>query len=163
LTDYAACFEQGETDMAIHEMFTYICVKNAGAAIEFYKTAFGATEKFRLTEPGGRIGHAELLFGTPTLMLADEFPEMGFVAPAPEGPRTFVIHLHVDNADAEIARAISAGAKLVRAAQDQFYGERSGTVRDPYGHDWMLGHSIEEVQPEEMQRRYDAAIKHHAS
>ena len=145
--------------MAIHEMFSYLCVKNAGKAIDFYKTAFGAIEKFRLTEPSGRIGHAELLFGKDTLMLADEFPEMGFLAPAPECPRTFVIHLHVDNADQGIESAIKAGAKLVRSAQDQFYGERSGTVRDPFGYDWMLGHSIEEVEPAEMQRRYDALMK----
>ena len=145
--------------MAIHEMFSYHRVKDAGKAIDFYKTAFGATEKFRLTEPSGRIGHAELLFGKDTLMLADEFPEMGFLAPAPDSPRTFVIHLHVDNADQGIESAIKAGAKLVRPAQDQFYGERSGTVRDPFGYDWMLGHSIEEVEPAEMQRRYDALMK----
>ena len=77
--------------MAIHELFSYICVKNAGKAIDFYKAAFGATEKFRLTEPSGRIGHAELLFGKDTLMLADEFPEMNFLAPAPDSPRTFVL------------------------------------------------------------------------
>ncbi len=145
--------------MAIHEMFTYLCVKDAGKAIQFYKQAFGASEKFRLTEPSGRIGHAELLFGDATLMLADEFPEMGFHAPDPDGPRTFVIHLHVDNADHAIARALSAGARPVRPAQDQFYGERSGTVRDPFGYDWMLGHSIEQVTPAEMQRRYDELMK----
>ena len=121
--------------MAIHEMFTYICVKSAGKAIDLYKAAFGATEKVRLTEPSGRIGHAELLFGKDTLMLADEFPEMGFLAPSPDSPRTFVIHLHIDNADEGIARAVKAGARLVRPAQDQFYGERSGTVRDPFGYD----------------------------
>ena len=145
--------------MAIHEMFSYICVKNAGKAIEFYRAAFGATEKFRLTEPSGRFGHAELLFGKDTLMLADEFPEMGFLAPAADSTRTFVIHLHVDNADETIASAVKAGAKLMRPAQDQFYGERSGTVRDPFGYDWMLGHSIEEVEPAEMQRRYDVLLK----
>ncbi len=149
--------------MAIHEMFSYICVRNAGKAIEFYKAAFGATEKFRLTEPSGRIGHAELLFGKDTLMLADEFPEMGFLAPAPDSPRTFVIHLHVDNADEGIEKAVKVGAKLVRPAQDQFHGERSGTVRDPFGYDWMLGHSIEEVEPAEMQRRYDALMKQSSS
>jgi len=145
--------------MAIHEMFAYICVKNAGTAIVFFFKETAATEKFRLCEPSGRIGHAELLFGKDTLMLADEFPEMGFLAPSPDSPRTFVIHLHVDNADEAIASAVKAGAKLVRPAQDQFYGERSGTVRDPFGYDWMLGHSIEEVEPTEMQRRYDALMK----
>jgi uncharacterized glyoxalase superfamily protein PhnB len=141
--------------MSIHELFPYLCVKDAGKAIDFYKSAFGATEKFRLVEPSGRIGHAELAFGGAILMVADEFPEMGFLAPAPGSNRSFVIHLHVDNADAMIASAVAAGASVVRAAQDQFYGERSGTVRDPFGYDWMLGHSIEQVTPEEMQRRYD--------
>ena len=145
--------------MAIHEMFTYLCVKDASRAIRFYQQAFGASEKFRLTEPSGRIGHAELSFGGATLMLADEFPEMGFHAPAPDTPRSFVIHLHVDDADAMIEQAVKAGAKLVRPPQDQFYGERSGTVRDPFGYSWMLGHSIEQVEPAEMQRRYDALMK----
>ena len=144
---------------AIHELFTYLCVKDAGKAIDFYKSAYGATEKFRLTEPSGRIGHAELAFGGTTLMISDEFPEMGFLAPAPDAPRTFVIHLHVDDADAMIAQAAKAGARVVRPAQDQFYGERSGTVRDPFGYDWMLGHSIEQVEPEEMQRRYDEMLE----
>jgi PhnB protein len=92
-------------------------------------------------------------------MLADEFPEMGFLAPAPDRPRNFVIHLHVDNADEAIESAVKGGAKLVRPAQDQFYGERSSIVRDPFGYDWMLGHSIEEVEPAEMQRRYDTLMK----
>jgi uncharacterized glyoxalase superfamily protein PhnB len=142
----------------IHELFVYLCVKDAGKAIDFYKSAFGATEKFRLTEPSGRIGHAELAFGDAILMVADEFPEMGFLAPAPDAPRTFVIHLHVDDADAMIAQSVKAGAQLKRPAQDQFYGERSGTVRDPFGYDWMLGHSIEKVEPAEMQRRYDKLL-----
>jgi uncharacterized glyoxalase superfamily protein PhnB len=144
--------------MSIHELFVYLCVKNAGKAIDFYKAAFGATEKFRLTEPSGRIGHAELAFGDAILMVSDEFLEMGFLAPAPDAPRTFVIHLHVDDADAMIAQSVKAGAQLKRAAQDQFYGERSGTVRDPFGYDWMLGHSIEKVEPAEMQRRYDKLL-----
>jgi uncharacterized glyoxalase superfamily protein PhnB len=144
--------------MSIHELFVYLCVKDAGKAIAFYKAAFVATEKFRLTEPSGRIGHAELAFGDAILMVADEFPEMGFLAPAPDAPRTFIIHLHVDDADAMIAQSVKAGAQLKRPAQDQFYGERSGTVRDPFGYDWMLGHSIEKVEPAEMQRRYDKLL-----
>jgi PhnB protein len=143
---------------SIHELFVYLCVKDAGKAIDFYKAAFGATEKFRLSEPSGRIGHAELAFGGAILMVADEFPEMGFLAPAPDSPRTFVIHLHVDDADAMIAQSVKAGAQLKRPAQEQFYGERSGTVRDPFGYDWMLGHSIEKVEPAEMQRRYDKLL-----
>ena len=148
---------------AVHEVYAYLRVRGAGQALDFYKRAFGAEELFRLTEPSGRIGHAELLFGKDTLMLADEFPEMGFLAPSADSPRTFVIHLHVDNADAALESAVKAGARLVRPAQDQFYGERSGTVRDPFGYDWMPGHSIEEVEPAEMQRRYDALMKQSAS
>lgn len=140
--------------MAIHELFAYLCVKHAGKAIDFYKEAFGATEKFRLVEPSGRIGHAELMFGAATVMLSDKFPEFGFHGPEAESKRTFVIHLHVDNADDAIDKAVRAGARVVRPPKDEFYGERAGTVRDPFGYDWMLGHSIEQVDPKEMQRRY---------
>ena len=140
--------------MSVHELFAYICVKNTGQAIEFYKRAFGATEKFRLTEPGGRIGHAEIDFGGTTMMLSDEFPEYGIVGPQP-GQRTSVtIHIHVDNADKVIDQAVAAGATLETAPQDAFYGERSGVIRDPFGHRWNIGHHIEDVSADEMQRRY---------
>jgi uncharacterized glyoxalase superfamily protein PhnB len=145
--------------MTIHELFPYLRVKGAGRAIEFYKQAFGAVEKFRLTEPSGRIGHCELLFGDTTLMLSEEYPEFGFLGPESIGGTSISIHLHLDDADAAIERALAAGATLIRPASDAFYGERSGTVRDPFGHEWMLGHSIEDVTPEEMQRRYDALMK----
>jgi uncharacterized glyoxalase superfamily protein PhnB len=142
--------------MSIHEVFAYLCVPDTAAAIAFYRDAFGASEKFRLTEPNGRIGHAELAFGPATIMLSDEFPECGIRAPQAYGGTAVTIHLHVDDADAVFARALAAGATLERAAQDAFYGERSGAVRDPWGHRWLIGHSIETVSPEEMQRRYDA-------
>jgi uncharacterized glyoxalase superfamily protein PhnB len=145
--------------MTIKELFPYLRVKGAARAIAFYREAFGAEEKFRLTEPGGRIGHAELDFGGTTLMLSDEYPEYDIRGPESVGGTTFSIHLHVDDADRAIARAVAAGATLVRPPRDAFYGERGGTVRDPFGHEWMLGHSIEEVSPEEMQRRYDALMK----
>jgi PhnB protein len=145
--------------MTIHELFPYLRVKDAGRAIEFYKQAFGATEKFRLTEPSGRIGHCELLFGSTTLMLSEEYPEYGFLGPQSIGGTSISIHLHLDDADAAIERAVSAGASVVRPASDAFYGERSGTVRDPFGHEWMLGHNIEDVTPAEMQRRYDELMK----
>lgn len=144
--------------MIIKELFAYLRVKNAGKAIDFYKRAFGATEKFRLTEPSGRIGHAELDFSGVTLMLSEEYPELGFLGPESVGATTVSIHLHVDDCDAIIQHAVSEGAKLVREPSDAFYGERSGTVRDPFGHEWMIGHSIEEVTPEEMQRRYDVLM-----
>jgi PhnB protein len=140
--------------MAVKELFAYICVKNTNDAIAFYGRAFGATEKFRLTEPTGRIGHAEVDLGGTTLMLCDEFPEYGIAAPQP-GQRTSVtIHIHVDNADEVIERAVAAGATLETKPSDAFYGERSGVVRDPFGHRWNIGHHIEDVSTDEMQRRY---------
>lgn len=145
--------------MAIKELFPYLHVRDAGAAIRFYVQAFGARELFRLTEPSGRIGHAELDFGGTTLMVSDEYPEMGIRGPQPGTPTALSLHIHVDDADAVIAQAVAAGATLERPAQDEFYGERGGVVRDPFGHRWNIGHSIEEVAPEEMQRRYDALMK----
>ena len=144
--------------MTIKEVFPYLRVRGAAKAIAFYAEAFGAKERFRLTEPGGRVGHAELDLGGATLMLSDEYPEYGILGPASVGGTTFAMHLHVDDADHAIARAVNVGATLVRPAQDAFYGERSGTVRDPFGHDWLIGHHIEDVTPEEMQRRYDALM-----
>lgn len=144
--------------MAVHEVFPYLCVTDTAAAIAFYARAFGASEKFRLVEPGGRIGHAELDIGGTTIMLCDEFPEYGIRAPQPGVGTPLSIHLHVDDADAVIALAVAAGAMLQRPASDAFYGERSGSIIDPFGHRWMIGHSIEEVTPDEMQRRYDALM-----
>jgi len=140
--------------MAVHELFAYLCVDDAGKAIEFYTKAFGAREKFRLTEPSARIGHAELELGGTTLMLSDEFPEHGIRGAKSIGATPVTMHLHVDDADATIQDVIAAGAELEREPSDAFYGERSGVVRDPFGHRWLIGHSIEDVSPEEMQRRY---------
>ena len=145
--------------MTIVELFPYLRLKEAARAIEFYRAAFGAKEKFRLTEPSGRIGHAELELGSMTLMLSDEYPELGFLGPQTLGGTSMSIHLHVDDADALIARAVEAGASVLRPAADHFYGERSGTVRDPFGHEWMIGHEIETVSPAEMQRRYDELMR----
>lgn len=142
----------------IHEVYPYLRVRRAAEAIEFYKKAFGATELFRLVEPGGRIGHAEIKLGETTLMLSEEFPEYGIVGPESLGGTSFSIHLHVDDADAWMARAVQAGAVVKRSAADAFYGERSGVVLDPFGHEWLLGHQIEEVPVAEMQRRYTALL-----
>ncbi len=142
--------------MKIHELIVYLRAKSADEAIRFYERAFGAKERYRLVEPGGRIGHAELVIGEAEFYISDEFPEMDVLAADPAKPGTFVIHLHVDDADQCIDSAVQAGATLVRAAQDQFYGERSGTVRDPFGYDWLIGHSTEDVSAEEMQKRYTA-------
>ena len=143
----------------IHEVFAYLCVRDAARAIRFYVAAFGAEEIMRLTEPSGRIGHAELRFGPAVIMLADEFPEHGFVGPQGESGTSVTIHLHVDDADAMCQRAVAAGATLLSPPKDEFYGERSGRVRDPFGHRWMIGHEIEKVSPEEMQRRYTALLE----
>jgi PhnB protein len=139
--------------MQIHEVYAYLRVRHAEAALDFYKRAFGAEEKFRLTEPSGRVGHAELQFGSFVVMVSEEYPEYGILGPQSIGGTSVTIHLHVDNCDELVARAVTEGATLVRAPSDQFWGERSGTVRDPFGHEWLIGHHIEDVTPEEMQRR----------
>jgi PhnB protein len=140
--------------MKIREVFPYLRVRKAAEAIAYYAKAFGAVEKFRLTEPGGRVGHAELDLGGTTIMLSDEYPEYGIRGPESIGGTSMSIHLHVDDADGMLRSAVDAGGTMVREPQDQFYGERSGTVRDPYGHEWNVGHEIEKVEPAEMQRRY---------
>ncbi|WP_374674136.1 VOC family protein [Ideonella sp.] len=141
---------------SIHEVFPYLMVRDAPAAITFYQQAFGAVELFRLVEPSGRIGHAELQLGPAVLMVCDEFPEYGMVAPQADQFTGCTLHLHVDDADAMAERAVAAGATMLMPPTDQFYGERSCRLRDPFGHAWLLGHSIEKLDPDEMQRRYTA-------
>ncbi len=145
--------------MAVHEMFAYLCVENAVEAIEFYEKAFGATEKFRLVEPGGRIGHAELDFDGATLMLADEFPEIGVKSPPSIGGSPVTIYLQVDDADAVVGRVAQAGATIEMPPTDMFYGERMAVLQDPFGHRWNIGHTIEDVSPDEMQRRYNVMVE----
>lgn len=140
----------------IHEVFAYLRVSNSEQAIRFYAQAFGAVEKFRLTEPSGRIGHAELQIGPALLLLSDAFPEYGLNAPPGDQDIGCSVHLHVDDADAMSASAVAAGATLLMPPTDQFYGERSCRLRDPFGHTWLIGHEIEKVSVQEMQRRYDA-------
>jgi PhnB protein len=144
--------------MTVHELFPYLRVANGEAAIAFYRKAFGAEELFRLTEPGGRLGHCELKMGPAVLMLSEAFPEFGLLAIEPGESAGILLHLHVDDADAVVAKAVAAGAELVRPLQDQFHGERSGKIRDPFGYEWSVGHSIAELSPEEMQRGYDAMM-----
>ncbi|MES2992227.1 MAG: VOC family protein [Pseudomonadota bacterium] len=142
----------------IHDVYPYLMVRDAQAAMAFYAEAFGATELFRLVEPSGRVGHAELQLGAAVLMVCDEFPEYGMVGPQGEKFTGCTIHLHVDDADAMAERAVAAGATMLMPPTDQFYGERSCRLRDPFGHFWLLGHSIEKVDPAEMQRRYTAMM-----
>ncbi|HZT56053.1 MAG TPA: VOC family protein [Burkholderiaceae bacterium] len=141
--------------MTIHEAFPYLRVEGAAKAIDFYTRAFGAVEQFRLTEPSGRVGHAQLQLGPIVLMLSEAYPEFGLNAPRDGSVLGASIHLHVDDCDALAAHAVACGATLEMAPADQFYGERSCRVRDPFGHQWLIGHEIEKVAPEEMQRRYD--------
>jgi PhnB protein len=143
----------------IHEVYPYLRVSSTAEAIVFYGRAFDAIELFRLTEPNGRVGHAEIKIGAATLMLADEYPERGIRGPQSLGGTTFSIHLHVENVDEAFEQALKAGATVVRPLQNQFYGERSGALLDPFGHEWLLGAHIEAVTPEEMQRRYTAMFK----
>jgi uncharacterized glyoxalase superfamily protein PhnB len=142
--------------MAVHECFPYLRVADGAAAIQWYTEVLGARERFRLVDPSdGRVGHAELDLGPGSvIMVSSAYPEMGILAPT--GNTGCAIHLHVDDADEVLARAVAAGATLLRPASDQFYGERSGVMRDPFGHEWILGHSIEAVEPAEMQRRWNA-------
>lgn len=145
-----------DSAVTVHEVYPYLRVSGAGDAIAFYIRAFGAKERFRLTEPSGRIGHAEIKIGETTLMLSDEYPEYGIRGPLALGGTSFSIHLHVDSVDTLMKQAILAGATIVREVADQFYGERSGMVRDPFGHEWLLGQQIEDVHPEVMQKRFTA-------
>ena len=147
------------TENRIDEVFPYLRTRDANAAIEFYQRAFGAVEDFRLSEPGGRVGHAELKFGETTVMVSDAYPEYGIHGPSESVPTGSSIHLHVEDVDAMAKQAVAAGAKLVSEPQDQFYGERTARIVDPFGHEWLLGSHIEDVSREEMQRRYDAMLR----
>lgn len=146
--------------MAVHHAFPYLRLSDAAGAIDWYCDVFGATERFRLVEPEtGRVGHAELTLGASVLLLSDEFSEYGVRGPETVGDTTVAIHLLVDDADALCARAVERGAELLREPTDQFYGERSAQIRDPFGHEWNIGHAIEEVEPAEMQRRWNAMVE----
>lgn len=142
----------------IREVFPVLCVHNGAAAIEFYRTVFGAEELLRLDEPSGRVAHAELRLGPITLMLADEFPEYHFLSPRTIGGTAVTLHLHVDNVDQLAARAIAAGATILRPPTDEGHGERQCSLRDPFGHHWLLGHQLEALSPEEIKRRFDAGL-----
>jgi PhnB protein len=131
----------------------YLTVKNAAAAIDFYKQAFGAAELMRMTAPDGKIGHAEIKIGDAILMLSDEYPEMNVLSPETIGGSPVVIHLYVENVDVTAGQAIAAGAKVVRPVEDQFYGDRAGKFTDPFGHHWWLATHKEDVAPEEMKKR----------
>ena len=136
-----------------HTVTPYLIIKGAAGALEFYKKAFGAEELYRMPQPDGRIGHAEIRIGNSRVMLADEFPEMGYRSPQSLGGSPVSILLYVKDVDAMAGKALAAGAKVIRPVQDQFYGDRSGTFADPYGHVWTIATHKEDVSVEEINRR----------
>jgi uncharacterized glyoxalase superfamily protein PhnB len=135
----------------------YLRVKGAAEALAFYKKAFGAKERFRLTM-GDRLGHVEIDIGGCVIMFSDEFPEMGVVGPKSLKGTTVTLALMVKDCDAAVKKAVAAGAKCTRPATDEFYGDRSAQVEDPFGHVWMLQQNIETVTPKQMQKRLDAMM-----
>ncbi|MDQ4095879.1 MAG: VOC family protein [Actinomycetota bacterium] len=139
------------------QLTAYIIVDGAKEAIEFYERVFGARERMRLPAPEDKVGHAELVIGDGLLMLADEFPEMGVHSPKTIGGSPVIINLYVEDVDAVFATALEEGAKEIRPLENQFYGDRTATVVDPFGHRWSIATHIEDVPPDEMQRRMEAA------
>jgi PhnB protein len=139
-----------------HTVTPYLIMKDAAAAIEFYKKALGATEVMRLADESGKVMHAEIKVGDSVIMLADEFPDMGVVGPQTLGGTPVTLHLYVEDVDSFFQRAIDAGASVKRPVQDQFYGDRSGQFVDPFGHSWSVGTHKEDVTPEEMMKRFES-------
>jgi PhnB protein len=137
-----------------HTVTPYLICKDAAGAIEFYKKALGATELLRMADPTGKIGHAEIRIGDSALMLADEFPEMGARGPQSLGGTSVSLLVYVEDVDARFAQAVAAGGRVLREIRDQFYGDRSGTLADPYGHVWTIATHKEDLSPEEMNRRH---------
>lgn len=131
----------------------YLCVQGAAAAIEFYSTVFGATERMRMPGPGDTIGHAELALGDSVIMLADEFPDMNILGPKTVGGTPVMISVYLEDVDAVFARALEHGATSLRPVETQFYGDRTGQFEDPFGHRWSVASHVEDVPPEEMGRR----------
>jgi PhnB protein len=142
-----------------HTATPYLIVNNAAAAIDFYKRAFGATEIMRMDMPGGRIGHAEIKIGDSPIMLADEFPEMNARGPHAIGGTPVSIMLYVEDVDAVAKQAQTAGAKLTRPVEDQFYGDRTAGLEDPFGHQWHIATHKEDVPEDEMARRHEKYVK----
>jgi PhnB protein len=140
-----------------HSITPYLIVRGGADAIEFYKKAFGAVELFRMPAPDGKIGHAEIKVGDSPIMLADEYPDLGYNGPQSTGGSPVSLMIYVDDVDTVFNQAVDAGATVTEALADKFYGDRMGTVIDPFGHRWHLATHKEDVSPEEMQRRAKAA------
>jgi len=142
-----------------HTATPYLIVKGAANAIEFYKKAFDATEVMRMPDPAGRIMHAEIQVGNSRIMMADEMPEMGFRGPQSLGGTPVSILLYVNDVDAQARKATAAGAKVMRPVENQFYGDRSGTFTDPFGHVWTIATHKEDLSNEEIQKRFESVMK----
>lgn len=134
----------------------YLIVDDGAAALEFYKKAFGAVERFRI-DWGDKLGHAEFTIGNAVVMMASEFPELGAVSPKTVGGTPVSLAVYTEDVDEMFARAVAEGATVVRPLENQFYGDRSGTLEDPFGHRWSISTHVEDVDPEEMARRSEAA------
>lgn len=146
-----------------HSITPYLYIRDAAQALDFYKKAFGAEETMRFAQPDGRVGHAEIRIGDSPIMLADEFPEMGIRSPHSYGGTPVSMLVYVENVDAQFAQALAAGAREIRPVKDQFYGDRSGTLEDPFGHVWTIATHKEDIDMEEMQKRATEAMKEHCS
>ena len=140
-----------------HSVTPYLIINGAARAIDFYEKVFDATEVMRMADPSGKVGHAEIKIGDSVIMLADEHPEMGHRSPQSLGGSPVGILLYVKDVDATVEKALAAGAKLERPVKDQFYGDRSGQIRDPFGHLWTVSTHKEDLSPEEMEKRAAAA------
>jgi PhnB protein len=141
-----------------HTVTPYLTVANASEAIEFYKRAFGAEETVRMNGPDGSVGHAELQIGDSKVMLSDPFPQSSVQPPTTVGATTASVFLYLDDVDAAFQRAVDAGAKVEMALEDMFWGDRFGTVTDPFGHVWSMASHVEDVSPEEIEERAKAAV-----
>lgn len=137
----------------------YLIIDGAAKALDFYKKAFGATERMRMPGPGGKVGHAEIQLGDCVVMLADEHPEMGARGPRAFGGSAVSLHLYVADVDAVVKASVAAGAKLIRPVENQFYGDRLGTIEDPFGHHWHISTHVEDVPLDELTRRAAAMGK----
>lgn len=144
-----------------HSLTPYLVVKGAAQAIDYYKNIFGATEVFRMDQPDGKVAHAELKIGDSHIMLADENPSMGqgHTSAASLGASPVSLYLYIPDVDNVVERAVAAGAKILRPVQDQFYGDRSGFIQDPFGHLWGIATHIEDVAPQEIEERAKKAMQ----
>jgi PhnB protein len=137
----------------------YLIIDGASDAIDFYTKVLGAHERMRMPGPDGKLGHAELQLGNSVIMLADEFPDMGAVGPKSVGGTPVTLHVYVEDVDSVFDNAVASGAKEIRAVENQFYGDRSGQFEDPFGHQWNVASHVEDVPPEEMEKRAAEAMQ----